>query len=168
MSYLDSHQGSIFKDSDLISNSKKYKPDDWDVTIMNTGPQKAKAFNRLYCTYCNDVLLPPLLNKHSEALGGNPNLVSFIANWDLLKISDTVVEYVGCFLPWNKAQIAGPSSNHFLRDPADHAKTTHPYTVTEKVSKAKRKQASVDSTSSKVVVVERPSSSSSSQSTLIG
>ena len=114
------------KESKFCESKGVYVETDWEVTISNTGPQDPKSFNRIYCTHCNSVLLPKLIEKHVDELGGGkPDLVTLIANWDILKIPDTVVEYVGCFLPWNKFVVAGPSSRHFIREPADHAKRWH-------------------------------------------
>ena len=76
---------------------ENYKKCDWSVTAVNTGPQEPKSYNRLYCTHCHSVLLPPLLNKHAEALGGNPNVESLVANWNVLKIPDHFSDYIGCF-----------------------------------------------------------------------
>ena len=115
------------RQSKFCSSKDVYVASDWEISISNTGPQEPKSYNRVYCTHCNSVLLPKLLDKHRDDLGvQKPDLVHLIANWDILKIPDSLVEYVGCFLPWDKNVISGPNSRHFICEPCDHAKTTHP------------------------------------------
>ena len=132
------------KQSRFCSSKDVYVADDWEISISNTGPQEPKSYNPVYCTHCNSVLLPKLLEKHQDDLGvKKPDLVHLIANWDILKIPESLVEYVGCFLPWDKNVVSGPNSRHFIREPCDHAKTTHPYTIVVTPSKRVQKQASL-------------------------
>ena len=121
------------RESKFCMSKDIYVESDLEITISNTGPQEPKSYNRIYCTHCNSVLLPKLLEKHSDDLGvEKPNLVHLIANWDLLKLPDSIVEYVGCFLPWDKVVVAGPSSRHFIREPCDQAKSIHEYHLERK------------------------------------
>ena len=79
------------------------------------------------------------------------------------------MEYIGCFIPWNAKQCAGPSGKHFIRDPADHPKHTHPYTVSTDINDKKRKQAKlpVPSKASKVLVMDVDTGVSSSQKVFV-
>ena len=65
-----------------------------------------------------------------------------------------------------KNVVSGPNSRHFIREPCDHAKTTHPYTIVVTPSKRVQKQASlavppkVMAVDKDVIVVSDSSSSS--------
>ena len=148
---------AVVKSSEF-GDVKLYNPNDWEVVITNTGPQVPISYNHLYCRHCNFQLLPPLHEKHGKA-----DLVSLISDWDNLELPDSLVEYVGCFIPWNKKQCAGPSAKHFIHDPAEHAKHTHPYTVSVISSEKKRKQAALQPLPSKVVVIDIDTGTSSTQ-----
>ena len=73
--------------------------------------------------------MPKVFDEFKEGLGANPHVISLVSNWDALKIPAECMDYVGCFLPWNKAHHAGPNSRRFIREPNEHPKTTHIYTI---------------------------------------
>ena len=151
---------------ELISKDV-YKADEWTITTSNNGAQEPINFYRLYCYHCHTVLLPKLLLEYKDKLGENANVDTLIANWDILKIPLKHVDYIGCFLPWNSTHFAGPTARKYIRDQAEHPKTSHRYTVEVSDKKRHKKQALVSTRPSKVLSVEKPSTSSK-QSVMIG
>ena len=51
------------------------------------------------------------------------------------------MDYVGCFLSWNKAHHVGPNSRRFTSEPNEHPKTTHIYTTSAVTKQRLQKQA---------------------------
>ena len=70
------------------------------------------------------------------------------------------MDYVGCFLAWNKAHHADPNSRRFIREPNEHPKTTHIYTTSAVTKKRSQKQASLTSQPPKKTIALAKSSSS--------
>ena len=80
--------------------------------------------NQLIIIFCialiaKKVLLPKVFEEF-KGLGTNPDVVSLVSNWDALKILAKYIDYVGCFLTWNKAHHTGPNSRRFMREPNEH------------------------------------------------
>ena len=81
------------------------------------------------------------------------------------------MDYVGCFLPWNKANNAGPNSRKFKREPNEHPKTTHIYLTSGVTKMRSEKQASLTSQPPKKTIAFDKSSSSTTttkQTKIIG
>ena len=81
------------------------------------------------------------------------------------------MDYVGCFLPWNKANNAGPNSRRFKREPNEHPKTTHIYLTSGVTKMRSEKQASLTSQPPKKTIALDKSSSSTTttkQTKIIG
>ena len=80
--------------------------------------------NQLIIIFCISLiakkLLLPKVFEEFKGLGTNPDVVSLVSNWDALKILAKYIDYVGCFLTWNKAHHTGPNSRRFMREPNEH------------------------------------------------
>lgn len=153
-----------------LMTKENYDINDWTVTIKNTGPQEPMSYYHLFCHHCKTVLLPKLFEKYKEGLGPNPDVVTVASNWDALKIADKYLDYVGCFLPWNKTHHAGPNARRYIRDPKDHPKSTHAYTTKEIGKKRPQKQASLSFQPPKKVMSldKSPPPPNSNQTTIMG
>ena len=130
------------------------------ITINNTGAEEPTTYYHLYCTHCKNVLLPKVFEEFKKGLGANSDVNSLVSNWYALKIPAKCMDYVGCFLPWNKAHHAGPNSRRFTREPNEHPKTTHIYTTSAVTKKRPQKQASLTSQPPKKTIALAKSSSS--------
>ena len=75
------------------------------------------------------------------------------------------LDYVGCFLPQNKAHHVGPNSRRFIWEPNEHPKTTHIYTTSAVTKKRLQKQASLSSQPPKKSIALDKSSSSTTTTT---
>lgn len=160
------------KEEHPLITSDKYDKKEWKITVANSGPLQPEKYYRLYCDHCETKLLPGMLERYSDRLGDMKNLVGLINNWDILKIPQKEIDYVGCFLPWKEDIQAGPNSRKFIRDPSEHPKTSHIYTVDGNASKSKlKRQATLPQMSNsktppvKVIVLDKEPGPSS-QSTI--
>ena len=54
--------------SELIGNL--YNKTEWVISIKHSGPSEPKLHYRLFCSYCQYVLVPKLVANYSEHLGG--------------------------------------------------------------------------------------------------
>ena len=153
--------------------SETYDKTEWEITISNSGPLKPEKYYRLYCNHREKELLPGFLNENAKGLGEIKNLIGLINNWDILKLPQKKIDFVGCFLPWKEDIQAGPNSRKFIRDPSEHPKTSHIYTVEENPSKTKLKnQATLPQMTNKpppakVIVLDKEEGPSK-QSTISG
>ena len=75
------------------------------------------------------------------------------------------MDYVGCFLPWNKAHHAGPNSRRFISERNEHPKTTHIYTTSSVTKKSLQKQASLTFQPPKKTIALDKSSASTTTTT---
>ena len=147
---------------------ESYGKKDWAITINNTGAQEPTDYH-LYCTHCKKVLLPKVFEESKD--GANPDVVSLVSNSDTMKIPAKYMDYVGCFLPWNKAHHAGLNSRRFINEPNEHAKTTHIYTTSAVTKKRSQKQASLTfQPPKKTIALDKSSSSTTTnkQTKIIG
>ena len=85
---------------------KSYNKKDWAITINNTRAHEPTDYQQLYYPHCKKFLLPKVFEEF-KGLGANPDVVSLVSNWNALKIPAKYMDYVGCFLLWNKAHHAG-------------------------------------------------------------
>ena len=143
--------------SDLMKK-ESYDKKDWAITINNTGAKEPTVSSVLHSL--QKVLLPKVFEEFKEGLGANPDVVSLVSNWNTLKIPAKYMDYVGCFLAWNKAHHADPNSRRFIREPNEHPKTTHIYTTSAVTKKRSQKQASLTSQPPKKTIALTKSSSS--------
>ena len=130
--------------------------------------------NQLIIIFCialiaKKVLLPKVFEEF-KGLGTNPDVVSLVSNWDALKILAKYIDYVGCFLTWNKAHHTGPNSRRFMREPNEHPDYSflHNFCCHKKRS---QKQASLTSQPRKKIIALDKSSSSTTttkQTKIIG
>ena len=97
-----------------LMKKETYNKKQWAVQISNSGAQEPASSYYLYCHQCGNVLLPKALEEYKAGPGENPNLVTLISNWGTLNIPSKYVDYVGCFLPWNKSHNADPNSRRFI------------------------------------------------------
>ena len=148
---------------------ESYDKKDWAITINNTGAKEPTVSSVLHSL--QKVLLPKVFEEFKEGLGANPDVVSLVSNWNTLKIPAKYMDYVGCFLAWNKAHHADPNSRRFIREPNEHPKTTHIYTTSAVTKKRSQKQASLTSQPPKKAIALDKSSSSTTttkQTKIIG
>ena len=150
---------------------ESYDKKDWAITINNTGAQEPTDYYHPCCTHGKNVLLPIVFEGFKEGLGANPDVVSMVSNWDAPKIPAKYMDYVGCFLPWNKAHHAGPNSRSFISELNEHPKTTHIYTTSSVTKKRLQKQASLTfQPPKKTIALDKSSSSTTTnkQTKIIG
>ena len=124
--------------------------------------------NQLIIIFCialiaKKVLLPKVFEEF-KGLGTNPDVVSLVSNWDALKILAKYIDYVGCFLTWNKAHHTGPNSRRFMREPNEHPDYSflHNFCCHKKRS---QNQASLTSQPRKKIIALDKSSSSTTMTT---
>ena len=128
------------------------------VEVTNIGPQAGQEYTRIYCEYCQKVLLPELLKEHKDSLGG-ANIVNLINLWETLEIKQNMLDVAGCFLPLETDVIAGPNSRGFIIRPTEHPNTCHKWTVkefSEKQTSIITKAAASSDASSKQMSLKRP------------
>ena len=67
------------------------------IQLKNSGVKPQKSFHRIYCNYCQSNIVPKLIEKYKESLSEDQSLSNLITNWDILKVSNGVINAVGCF-----------------------------------------------------------------------
>ena len=152
-----------------LMKKENYDKKQWTISISNSGAQPPTEHYHLYCNYCKTVMLPKVYEEFKDGLGSNADIVTLISNWDALKIPAKYADYIGCFLPWNKAHHAGPNSRRFIREPSEHPKSTHIFTTSAVTMKRQQKQASITSQPpQKVIMLDKSNTTTSQQTKIIG
>ena len=142
--------------------------DDFDISKVSlsctdVGMKPPEAFYRIYCDYCEDNILPKVLQN--EKYGNFETFIELIRNWDDCEIPDGLLDIVGCFLPHEIHVHAGPNNRRFMVKPGQHPQTAHPETIPYDETSSKKKKfgsmftllgCSGDDKSKKVLVVEKP------------
>ena len=90
-----------------ITSSETYDKNQWEINIKQTGPSQPRLHYRLFCNHCQYVLLLKLVDQYRNELGSETNIDNIIPKWDELTIPSKYVDYMGCFIPWEKAAFAG-------------------------------------------------------------
>ena len=108
-----------------ITTAITYDHKEKSLSISNSGLE-SKEYTHLYCTDCEKVLIPKILEAPWDIWGGDATLLSLINQWDILKIPEDKINFVGCFLPWNSSHFAGPSATRFIHNPKEHVDVSHP------------------------------------------
>ena len=83
--------------------------------------QAPKKFDRMYCSDCENDLLPIVLQKFKSHLGGSATIIDLVSKWDSLpnEKNDGLMKYVhavGCFLPNPPHVSVCPGPNYVLLD----------------------------------------------------
>ena len=124
-----------------------YNKDDISISLTNTGIKNSTEFHRIFCDHCESNSLPPLIEKYKDKLQPSLTLENLISKWNELKVPNTAIDFVGCFISLNPCFIslnpivqAGPNSRRFINHPTDHAKSAHPDTVSSTLNKAEIKR----------------------------
>ena len=66
------------------------------VEVSNTGEKPPARFNRLYCHYCEENILPKMLSKTKFEFA--KDLEELINRWDKIGVSDALMDVVGSFI----------------------------------------------------------------------
>ena len=77
-----------------------YDPDEWTLSVSNNGAMDGQSYYHLYCQHCKEVLIPKVLEE-VKARSSVKTIDELIANWDVLKLKDAYLDYIGTFLPWD-------------------------------------------------------------------
>ena len=123
-----------------------------------------------------------MIEKYKESLDEDQSLSNLTANWDILKVSNGVINVVGCFLPENETHVAGANARTFIQRPTEQPSSAHSFTQSSISSSKGQKQTktlqsllqkdlSPDLIINKVAVLEKSQTSSSSSTkkiTLVG
>ena len=117
-----------------------YNPDEWTLSVSNSGAEDAKLYYHLYCQHCKEA---PRGSTGKMGDDQQKNIDSLIANWDMLKLKDAYLDYTGCFLPWNPDVNASPNARKYIRDQSKHPKTSHHYIVSKVTKKHHLTQAKI-------------------------
>ena len=142
-----------------LTTKEKYLKDQWEVSIKHSGPSEPRLHYRLFCNHCQYVLIPKLVTKYKDELGSDQqNIDGLIAKWDELKIPSKFVDYIGCFLPWEKNVHAAPNARKYIRDQSEHPKTSHPETV-QSLKKPSKSATLASPPPKKVIVLDKSSPS---------
>ena len=102
--------------------------------------------------------------------------------WDILKVSNGVIDVVGCFLPEDETHVAGPNAQRFTQRLTEHPSSAHSFAQssissskgqkqTKRLQSVLQKDLSPDLTINKVAVLAKSQTSSSSSTkkiTLVG
>ena len=149
--------------------------------LKNSGVKPPKSFHQIYCDYCKSNILLNLTEKYKESLSEDQSPSNLIANWKILKVSNGVIDVVGCFLPEDKTHAAGPNAWRFIQRPTEHPSSAHSFTQssipslkgqkqTKRLQSVLQNDLSPDLTINKVVVLEKSQTSSSTtkKTTLVG
>ena len=160
-------------ESNNVKSADDYKvvKDNLKLTVHCSDPLPPREYWRLFCITCkrDKHLLPNLLSKHSVAIGENAMVVSLINNWDALKISEDHLDFVGCFLPWDKEYKAFPNSRRFIRECREHVKmhtvkvvaTKHPQSLLTSAAATNTSTAKKATMMTAAKATDNPTSSSS-------
>ena len=116
-----------------------------------------------------------MIEKYKESLSEDQSLSNLIANWDILKVSNGVIDVAGCFLLEDETHVAGPNGRRFIQSPTEHPSSAHSFTQSsisslkgqkqiKRLQSVLRKDLSPDLAINKVVVREKLQTSSSSSS----
>ena len=97
-----------------------FSKENLSIELKNSGFNPPKSFHRIYCDYCESNILPKLIEKYKESLSEDQSLSNLIANWDILKVSNGVIDVAGCFLLEDETHVAGPNGRRFIQSPTEH------------------------------------------------
>ena len=73
--------------------------------MSNTGEKPPARFNRLYCHYCEENILPKMLSKTKFEFA--KDLEELINRWDKIGVSDALMDVVGSFICLDEKVHAG-------------------------------------------------------------
>ena len=151
------------------------------IELKNSSVKPPKSFHRIYWDYCQSNILTKLVEKYKESLDEDQSLSNLTANWDILKVSNGVIDVVGCFLPEDETHLAGANVWKFIQRPTEQPSSAHSFTQSSISSSKGQKQSKTlqsllqkdlppDLTINKVAVLEKSQASSSSTKkiTLVG
>ena len=99
-----------------------------NIEVKDNGTTKVEKYHRIYCGYCQNNLVPALLEQKSQFISEQHNITTLINKYDDLNLSPTQLDLIGCILPQKESIRAGPNERRFLERPTEHVKSTHPYT----------------------------------------
>ena len=81
-----------------------------------------------------------MTEKQKESLSEDQSLSNLIANWEILKISNGVIDDVGCFLSDNKIHVAGTNPQRFIQRSTEHPSSAQSFTQSSTSSSKDQKQ----------------------------
>ena len=84
--------------------------------------------------------LTKFIEKYKEVISKGKSLSNLIANWDILKGSNGVIDVVEYFLPENETHVAGPNAQRFIQRPTEHPSSAHSLTKSSISSSKGQKQ----------------------------
>ena len=157
------------------TEASTFSKENLSIELQNSGVKPPKSFHWIYCDYCESNILPKLIEKYKESLSEDQSHSSLIANWDILKVSNGVIDVVGCFLPEDETHVPGPNAWWFIQRPTEHPSSAHSFTQssissskaqkqTKRLQSVLQKDLSPNLTINKVVVLEKSQASSLSSS----
>lgn len=109
----------------LVITQDNFVRDNILVTAHNSGYQNEEPFVRIFCTHCEKLFLPRMLNN--QKFGNCKTLEELLLKWDDVGVPAKLFCVIGCFLCTTDPKIfAGPNKKHFLKEPKEHIKMYHP------------------------------------------
>ena len=98
-----------------------YDKENMKLTISHTGNKGLKTFDYICCSVCQKDKIPAVLEKYKDKLREQPKINDLIDQWDILGVSDNLLDLAGCLIPDDKTVHAAPNGRRFILRPTEHS-----------------------------------------------
>ena len=78
-------------------DDSNYVPANMYLVVSNLGDLGEKEFHHISCQVCTKDFIPLVISRYQVKLPDNPTFVDLLNNWDILKISPTLMDLSVCF-----------------------------------------------------------------------
>ena len=115
----------VSKNQFQINHASHIKEKDYSVekvtlTISDFGNLRIKKFSYIYCSVCNNDIIPCLIKENSSKLPENATIIDMLNKWDKLDFPVNYLDLAGCLIPNEQHIHAGPNGRRYILRPTEH------------------------------------------------
>ena len=90
------------------------------LTISDFGKLGIKKFSYIYCSVCNNDIIPCLIKENSGKLPENATIIDVLNKWDKLDFPVNYLDLAGCLIPNEQHIHVGPNGRRYILRPTEH------------------------------------------------
>ena len=118
----DYHAFNVLPDlvkTNLSIKEKDYSVEKMSLTISDFGNLGIKKFSYIYCSVCNNDIIPCLIKENSRKLPENATIIDMLNKWDKLDFPVNYLDLAGCLIPNEQHIHTGPNGRRYILRPTE-------------------------------------------------
>ena len=105
----------------LNISSELFKKEGINFVVCYQGNLSYKDFDYVYCSICQNNIVPMLLEQYKEKQPDNPKINDLINNWDTLDVPTNFLDLAGCIIPDKEDISSAAHGLGFIKHSTEHS-----------------------------------------------